>query len=122
LGAATYSSQKLERRYFMSNDPFDDAALSIREEISTQGLPMPDHAQPVIVIGDPTRNGTLLHLKSKGMTYPDLHHFESAVEGQLLPEHAERIYSTEALSEEQLQQLSAQAAGNSEHWYCSRII
>ncbi len=121
LGAITYTSQKLERRYFMSNDPFDDAALSIREEIATHGLPMPHDAQPVIVIGDPTRNGTLLHLKSKGMTYPDLHHFESAVNGQQTPEHAAMIYSTEALSEEQLQQLSAQAAGNTEHWHCYRI-
>ena len=121
LGAVTYTSQKLERRYFMSNDPFDDAALSIREEISTHGLPMPQDAQPVIVIGDPTRNGTLLHLKSKGMTYPDLRRFESAIDRHHVPEHASMIYSTEGLSEEQLQQLSAQAAGNSEHWYCYRI-
>jgi hypothetical protein len=121
LSAATYTSQKLHRRYFMSNDPFDDAALSIREEISMHRLPMPDYRQQVIVIGDPTRNGTLMHLKSKGMTYPDLQHFESAVNGRDTPENAAMIYSTEALSEEQLQQLSAQAIGNTEHWYCYRI-
>jgi hypothetical protein len=121
LSAATYTSQKLHRRYFMSNDPFDDAALSIREEISMHRLPIPDYRQQVIVIGDPTRNGTLLHLKSKGMTYPDLQHFESAVNGQETPDNAAMIYSTETLSEEQLQQLSAQAIGNTEHWYCYRI-
>ena len=121
LGAVTYTSQKLERRYFMSNDPFDDAALSMREEISSHALPMPDYGQQVIVIGDPTRNGTLLHLQSKGMTYPDMHHFESAVNGQETPENATMIYSTGALSEEQLQQLSAQTIGNTEHWYYYRI-
>jgi hypothetical protein len=121
LSAATYTRQKLDRRYFMSNDPFDDAALRIREEISMHRLPMPEDAQPVIVIGDPTRNGTLLHLKSKGMTYPDLLRFESAMNRQHVPENAAMIYSTEALSEEQLQQLSAQAIGNTEHWYCYRI-
>jgi hypothetical protein len=40
---------------------------------------------------------------------------------QHVPENAAMIYSTEALSEEQLQQLSAQAIGNTEHWYCYRI-
>jgi hypothetical protein len=121
LSAATYTSQKLHRRYFMSNDPFDDAALSIREEISMHRLPMPDYRQQVIVIGDPTRNGTLLHLKSKGMTYTDLEHFLSAMDRQHVPENAGMIYSTEALSESHLRQLSAQPAGNTENWYCYTI-
>jgi hypothetical protein len=55
------------------------------------------------------------------MTYPDLRRFESAMDRQHVPENAAMIYSTEALSEEQLQQLSAQASGNTEHWYCYRI-
>jgi hypothetical protein len=121
ISAATYTSQKLDRRYFLSNDPFDDAALSMREEISQHGLPLPDLAQPVIVIGDPTRNGTLLYLKSKGMTYTNLQHFLSAMDRQHVPENAAMIYSTEALSNEQLQQLSAQSIGNTAHWYCYRI-
>jgi hypothetical protein len=121
LAAVTYTSQKLDRRYFLSNDPFDDAALSMREEISQHGLPLPDLAQPVIVIGDPTRNGTLLFLKSKGMTYTDLEHFLSAMDRQHVPENAGMIYSTEALSESHLRQLSAQPAGNTENWYCYTI-
>jgi hypothetical protein len=121
LSAATYTRQKLDRRFFMSNDPFDDAALGIREEISMHRLPMPQDAQPVIVIGDPTRNGTLLFLKSKGMTYTDLEHFLSAMDRQHVPENAGMIYSTEALSESHLRQLSAQPAGNTENWYCYTI-
>lgn len=116
--SVVYVREKLERRYYASNDPFDDATLSLRTDLSKHDLPMPEQNSTVIVVGDPTRNGSLCYLKSKGMTYPDLSHFSSILDnGKLLPE-ATLLYINEPLPEEWSKRISATLRAQGSEWRC----
>lgn len=113
-----YVRAKLERRYYASNDPFDDAANGLHDELNHHQLPYPGQKETVIVIGDPTRNGSLLYLKSKGITYPDFRHYTSAWDNQHVPKEASLLYSRERLNDEWMQRIHASLQAQGPVWYC----
>ena len=118
VASVHYVREKLERRYYASNDPFDDASSTLHTAIMQHHLPMPMPNETVIVVGDPTRNGSLLYLKSKGLTYPDLRHFTSARDNRSIPPQATTLYINEELPVEWIRQGSATLQAQGANWYC----
>jgi hypothetical protein len=112
-----YVREKLERRYFASTDPFDDAASTLHSAIVEHDLPQPKPYETVLVVGDPTRNGSLLYLKSKGLTYPDLRHFTSAWDNRSIPPQATALYINDVLPEEWTLRSSATLRAQGANWY-----
>lgn len=116
--SVVYVREKLERRYYASNDPFDDATISLQTDLAKHDLPMPEQNTTVIVVGDPTRNGSLCYLKSKGMTYPNLSHFSSILDNGNLPPEATMLYINETLPQEWSGRISATLSAQGSEWRC----
>lgn len=120
IASTAYSAAKLEKRYHNNNDPFDDAALSLSNAMA-EGLSRPHKSERAIVVGDPTRNGCLLMLGVKGISYPDLRHFASALENKTIPAGVMNIYSTAPIDAATLDAIGFAKADEFAPWFLYRL-
>lgn len=120
VGGLVYSRQKLDSRFNAENDPYDDAAKSLRAALNAHQLPRPQHNERAVVIGDPSKNGCLLELKCKGYVFAEKAAFIARLNTADLDE-VSFFYSNEVLTDSIAQNFHLSLAEATSEWCVYRV-